>query len=160
MRVRLITQGAAVMLVFGAVATSDAAASPQAFQVFQHRVCRIARKQNNAAAPYILQFNNYYYNEAEHTPENLRIAGHYFGKVNQIWRSYVRRIQAVPAPANVAQLWRRVGREERAVLRVNRRMVEALDAADNPHFEELEKRDLRLQARRNQTWERIGLYCA
>jgi hypothetical protein len=139
--------------------TGDAAAPPRTFRAFEARVCQIVREQNRQAAPYILQFNNYYYND-EHTPENLRTAGHYFSKVNQVWRRYARRILAVPAPRSSARLWRRYSREEWRVLRINSRMVTALLAADNPRFEELEKRNVSLQERRDQTWERIGLYCA
>lgn len=141
--------------------TGDAAVPPpRTFGAFQHRVCRIVREENRQAAPYLLQFNHYYYDEPEHTPENLRTAGRYFGKVNQVWRRYARRSLPVPAPKSSEHLWRRFGREEWRVLRVNRRMVTALLAADNPRFEALEQRNVTLQERRNMIWGRIGLDCA
>jgi hypothetical protein len=140
-----------------ASATTESSAS-KAFQVFEGKVCKGVRKQNRQVAKPLLRFNEIFYG-GEQEPAELEAAGRAYRRVQDIWRSWTRRIWSIHAPAEVARLWRRSAREQDRVLKVGYQLVGALEAADLPRFEKRLKRYVQLQIKRNRTWTRIGLYC-
>lgn len=145
-----------MLLLFAA--SASAAPSSRAFKVFEHRVCRGVERQERQAAPALTRFNDLFYN-GNQEPEELEAAGREYRKVNDIWSRWAQRLLAIPAPADQARLWQRYGREENVILGLGYQLAEALEAADLPTFNQVEKRNVRLQIKRNQTWTRIGLFC-
>jgi hypothetical protein len=157
----VLVTSATLLLLIGLIANASAAGEPstsKAFEAFQRKVCRGVNKQNRQAAPALLRFNEIFYG-GEKEPAELEAAGRAYRSVQNIWRRWTRRIWSIRAPAEVARLWRRNGREQRNVLKVGYQLVDALEAADLPRFERRLKRYINLQIKRNRTWAQIGLYC-
>jgi hypothetical protein len=152
---------APILLTFAVIELSTptpAPASAPSFRAFEHRYCRGVHNQDRRAAPPLERFNRIFYEE-ERSPENLRLAGREFALVYKVWRDFSRRLFSMEAPIEIAGLWHKLGRQQWAVLRLGNQLVAALDAADLPRFQELNRRNIRLQIRRNKTWARSGLSC-
>lgn len=137
---------------------SPTSASTPSFRAFEHRYCRGVHNQNRRAAPPLERFNRFFYEE-ERSPENLRLAGREFARVYKVWRGFSRRLFSLEPPQEIAALWRKLGRQQWAVLRLGKPLVAALAAADLSRFQELNRENIRLQIRRNKTWLRSGLSC-
>jgi hypothetical protein len=153
-----------LIVLLSLVIASDAHAAPtasrSAFARFQHRVCRGEKTMGRKAAPAVLRFNQLFYNEEEHSSENLKAAGRELRQAYLIYRDFNKRILATKAPAGSARLWRRYGRQQHQVQRLGFRAAGALEAADLSTFNRLKARNENWQAKRNTTWARIGIVCA
>jgi hypothetical protein len=155
----------AVLVACAVSFTASAGAQPtskqgsRGFQGFQHRVCRGEKAMGRKAAPALTRFNDAYYNEEEHTPENLKAAGRELRRLYSIYSAFNKHILTIHSPAASSRTWGRYGQQERKILRVGYRGAAALEGADLSSFEALQKQSVRLQIKRNKTWEQLGLFC-
>jgi hypothetical protein len=145
------------LLIAPARGLADTRGSDSTFQRFQARVCQISSKQKSAAAPYILRFDDYYYNY-ERTPANLEAAGAYLQRLYVIYAKDARRAARLHDPSE-ATLWRKYGRQERRVLKLGFQAARALLEANNGLYRKYNARNVSWQRKRNATWNRLRIYC-
>jgi len=137
---------------------SGAIPTTKAFHQFQTKVCRIFRKQNNAAAASVYQFNYYYYN-SPNTPENLEAAGSWMQHLYTIYNNYNAGLRSLKAPPGYQRDWHKYNTQENQVLKFGFKAAAALMQANDGLFHFYENKNETWQRNRNTTFSQMALYC-